>query len=94
MAADSSHSLAEVKRLVPPEQLTVIRLEDGLGWNELCPLVDAPVPDVPWPTQNNADEFNLILQKYCEPGIRRAMGIISATVVPIIGAAAWFILKK
>ncbi|RYO78673.1 hypothetical protein DL766_004884 [Monosporascus sp. MC13-8B] len=34
--------IATVKRLVPPEQLKVITLEDGLGWEEICPYLGCP----------------------------------------------------
>ncbi|KAI0018421.1 hypothetical protein F4780DRAFT_751491 [Xylariomycetidae sp. FL0641] len=85
--------IAEVKRLVPPEQLTVVKLEEGLNWEQLCPLVDAPIPDVPWPTQHHADEFNSIMKGYCKPGIMRAFFKMSATIVPVVGVAAWYLLK-
>ena len=52
-----SDSIAEVKRLVPPEQLKVCKLEDGFGWEEICPYLGVPVPDAPWPSLHTPEEF-------------------------------------
>ncbi|KAI0413519.1 P-loop containing nucleoside triphosphate hydrolase protein [Xylaria grammica] len=76
--------IADVKRLVPPEQLKVIKLEDGLGWNELCPYMDIPIPDTPWPSLNTPEEFHSIVA----PKVQKAVSKGMAGVTTIIGVAA------
>ena len=44
-----------VKRAIAPERLLVY--EVGQGWEPLCTFLDVPVPDAPFPAQNNRAEF-------------------------------------
>lgn len=45
----------EVQRTVPSDRLLVWSVTDG--WEPLCEFLDVPVPDVPFPHLNDADEF-------------------------------------
>ncbi|KAI2625169.1 hypothetical protein GGS21DRAFT_310508 [Xylaria nigripes] len=78
--------IADVKRLVPPDKLKVVRLEDGYGWNELCPCLGVPIPDTPWPFFNTQDEF----KSSVGPMVRRAMikgmfGVVIITSATAVG---------
>ncbi|KAI1760996.1 P-loop containing nucleoside triphosphate hydrolase protein [Hypoxylon sp. FL1150] len=85
--------IAEVKRLVPPERLKVCKLEDGFGWDELCPFLGVPVPDRPWPSLNTPEEFHEV----AGPKLQRAFlkGLVATTsmVVPVIAAGLWYFRK-
>ncbi|KAF2970824.1 hypothetical protein GQX73_g2811 [Xylaria multiplex] len=81
--------IADVKRLVPPEQLTVFNLEDGLGWNELCPVMGVPIPDTPWPSLNTPEEFHSIVGPQVKRAVSRGMASI-ATIVAITAIGAWY----
>ncbi|OTB06452.1 hypothetical protein M426DRAFT_111065 [Hypoxylon sp. CI-4A] len=85
--------IAEVKRLVPPEQLKVCKLEDGFGWDEICPYLGVPVPDAKWPSLNTPEEFHQI----AGPKFAKAFwkGLVSTTsiAVPLV-TAGLFYLKK
>lgn len=59
---DRAHAIAAyeenvrtVKATVAPERLLVHSLGDG--WEPLCARLRVPVPDVPYPKRNTADEF-------------------------------------
>ncbi|KAI8628236.1 hypothetical protein F5Y19DRAFT_476646 [Xylariaceae sp. FL1651] len=77
--------IADVKRLVPPEQLTVCKLEDGFGWKELCPCLGVPIPDTPWPSLNTTEEFHSVSapmhQRVVKKGIIRVTTIIAIAAV-------------
>jgi hypothetical protein len=61
-------SIASVKRLVPPKQLHVLTLENGYGWEAICPYLGIPIPDVPWPKLNSTEEF----KEFTGPMFKRA----------------------
>lgn len=46
---------ADVQRAFPKDRLLVYEL--GAGWAPLCRFLGAPVPDLPFPQTNSADEF-------------------------------------
>ncbi|KAI2625167.1 P-loop containing nucleoside triphosphate hydrolase protein [Xylaria nigripes] len=85
--------IAEIKRLVPPEQLKVCRLEDGFGWNELCPYLGMPIPNTPWPALNTPEEFESVVK----PKVLAAIGKGMVGVTTIMGAAAvgiWYVKER
>ncbi|KAI1172583.1 P-loop containing nucleoside triphosphate hydrolase protein [Nemania sp. FL0916] len=81
--------IAEVKRLVPPEQLKIFRLEDGFGWNELCPCVGVPVPDIPWPSLNTPEEFRAVTGPQFQKAARKGMAGVT-TIVAIAAIGMWY----
>lgn len=46
---------AEVKRVVPEDQLLVMQL--GEGWERLCKFLGKEIPSVPYPNGNSTKEF-------------------------------------
>jgi len=46
----------DVKDSCPPERLLVFRAEDG--WEPLCSFLRVPVPNIPYPRVNDAQEFS------------------------------------
>ncbi|WP_127902391.1 sulfotransferase family protein [Solirhodobacter olei] len=48
-------NVAAVKEQVPADRLLVHCLGDG--WEPLCAHLRVPVPDIPYPSMNDADEF-------------------------------------
>ncbi|KAI0549777.1 P-loop containing nucleoside triphosphate hydrolase protein [Xylaria curta] len=81
--------ISEVKRLVPPEQLKVVKLEDGFGWNELCPYLGVPIPDTPWPSLNNPEEFQAVVGSKMKKATSRGMAGL-ASIVAIAAVAMWY----
>lgn len=43
---------AAVQATVPPQQLLVMNIIQGDGWETLCPFLHMPIPDVPFPHEN------------------------------------------
>lgn len=83
-----------IRKHVPPERLLYVRLEDGLGWEQVCPYLGVEIPDTPYPRGNLPDEFKGIAQGFLGPGIKKAIGIVAASVVAVAGTAAWWMYPR
>lgn len=68
-----------------------MRLEDGLGWEEICPFLGVDIPETPYPRGNDPDEFKKIAQGFLEPGVKKAFGIVAVSALAIAGAGVWWI---
>ncbi|KAI0099175.1 hypothetical protein GGR51DRAFT_535763 [Nemania sp. FL0031] len=55
--ADSSLGNARTKELVPADRLLVIRLEDGRGWEQICPFAKVDISTIPYPRMNDAKQL-------------------------------------
>ncbi|KAL2291714.1 hypothetical protein FJTKL_11919 [Diaporthe vaccinii] len=83
-----------IKKYVPPERLLHVRLEDGLGWEQVCPFLGVDIPDARYPRGNDPDEFKKIVGSFLEPGIKKAFGILTFSVLTIAGAGAWWLYPR
>ncbi|KAI1775150.1 P-loop containing nucleoside triphosphate hydrolase protein [Hypoxylon cercidicola] len=94
LAENYRNYIAEVKRLVPPERLKVCKLEDGFGWDEICPYLGVPTPDFEWPSLNTPEEFHEI----SGPKLQRAFvrGVVATTslIAPIVAVGLWYLRKS
>lgn len=52
--------IAEVQETIPADRLLTYQLGDG--WDPLCQFLGVPVPEVPFPRKNSANEFNSTLK--------------------------------
>lgn len=86
--------IVTIKKNVPPERLLHVRLEDGLGWEQVCPFLNVEIPDVHYPRGNRPDEFAEISQGFLEPGIKKAFGILAVSVMAVAGAGAWWLYPR
>ncbi|KAI5925159.1 P-loop containing nucleoside triphosphate hydrolase protein [Camillea tinctor] len=82
---------ALVKKLVPPERLLVVKLEDGLGWEEICPFLGHEAPETRYPRGNDPKEFGKLLRGYVAKGVIPLLGIaVSAAALvalPVLSGA-------
>ncbi|KAM0093360.1 hypothetical protein ACP6JD_003125 [Aspergillus fumigatus] len=62
-----------VKNTVPKDRLLVIKLEDGLGWEQICPFLGVPIPEEKYPRGNDADNFKGLVENYFRERTRAAM---------------------
>ncbi|KAI1334585.1 P-loop containing nucleoside triphosphate hydrolase protein [Xylariaceae sp. FL0016] len=96
--AGYQHAMAEFQRhnekaksMIPPEQLLVVKLEDGLGWEQICPFLGVDIPDTPYPRQNDPNDFKNNVMKFFEPGKRKAMGFVAGTFAAV-ALGLWYML--
>ena len=74
----------EVETFVPPHQLLVFDVSQG--WGPLCKFLELPVPDLPFPKENDITAFTKVYEnlyhsiKMISIGF---VGLITATVVPL-----------
>ena len=43
-----------------PNDLLVMNICNGEGWEKLCPFLNKPVPDAPFPKENVTENYNII----------------------------------
>ncbi|KAF9882899.1 hypothetical protein FE257_004913 [Aspergillus nanangensis] len=77
------------KEILPKDRLQVIKLEDGLGWEQICPFLELPIPEQPYPRGNEPDKFEKIIIDYLQPRVNAAMMKLGALVVPTLGVAGY-----
>lgn len=80
-----------VKKLVPKERLRVIKLEEGLGWNELCDFLDVPLPDVKYP---NFDEHMRVRDAFISSVTKRAIANLAAAALPVVAVSIWLMWRR
>jgi hypothetical protein len=78
-----------VKRTVPAERLLHIHLEDGLGWEQICPFLGVPIPNEDYPDRNQPARFQAIAQGFLQPLVRAAMTRFASIAVPSLGVLGW-----
>lgn len=92
-AQANSNSNALVRRIVPPEQLLVVKLEDGLGWEQICPFIGEEIPDVPYPRANDPKEFKRTVQSVMWTHWRRTFAAYAAVLAPAVGVGVWYLRR-
>ncbi|KAI1361420.1 P-loop containing nucleoside triphosphate hydrolase protein [Xylaria arbuscula] len=78
-----------VKKLVPSDRLLVAKLEDGLGWEQICPFLEVDVPTIPYPRMNDTKQFQAMSGKMIQNGRRKALWVIGALSALALGG--WYI---
>ncbi|KAG5932547.1 hypothetical protein E4U53_001274 [Claviceps sorghi] len=81
------------KRILPADRLCYFRLEDGLGWEQICPFLELPIPDQPFPAANVPEVFKEGLSSYLTPGVQRAVLKLGVVAAPLLGSLAYLGFK-
>ncbi|EXJ61212.1 uncharacterized protein A1O5_12004 [Cladophialophora psammophila CBS 110553] len=84
------HYIRSVKRLIPSDRILVVKIEDGLGWEQICPFLGKEVPKgVEYP---RGVEHEDVKDRVLLPLLRNAAMKLAVTVmVPIaLGVGAWW----
>lgn len=73
-------------KITPPERLLVIKLEDGLGWEQICPFIGDEIPSIPYPRGNEPKDFKLLansmITRHWKEAFARWTGVaVTATLV-------------
>jgi len=83
-----------VRSLVPATQLCIIKLEDGLGWPQICPFLDCKTPDVAYPRGNDPDEFGKLVEGFMMKHWVSSFTKAVAVVLPIGGLGTWYLTTR
>ncbi|KAI0505714.1 hypothetical protein F5B22DRAFT_626990 [Xylaria bambusicola] len=91
---DTVEQAKRAKALVPPDRLLVAKLEDGFGWEQLCPFLGHPIPEARYPRGNAPQEFQKMADDLLVPRVRKAgLTALSAVLIPALSIGAWYYLK-
>ncbi|KAG5996240.1 hypothetical protein E4U43_002896 [Claviceps pusilla] len=77
------------KRILPADRLCYFRLEDGLGWEQICPFLEVPIPDEPFPDANVQENFKRELGSWIAPSTQRAILNLGVVAVPVLATLAY-----
>ncbi|KAI6086739.1 hypothetical protein F4821DRAFT_124710 [Hypoxylon rubiginosum] len=84
----------KAKAVIPKERLLVVKLEDGFGWEQICPFLGHDIPSTPYPRGNAPAEFAQLGKQILGPGIRKVAALaVSVVLVPVVGVGAWYFFK-
>ncbi|KJK63919.1 Tubulin C-terminal domain protein [Aspergillus parasiticus SU-1] len=81
--------IRSMKDTLPKDRLLVVKLEEGLGWEQICPFLDLPIPEEKYPRGNDPDMFHRIVADYMEPRVKAAMLNLGAMVTATAGIAGY-----
>ncbi|KAI0975315.1 P-loop containing nucleoside triphosphate hydrolase protein [Xylaria arbuscula] len=82
---------ARAKGLVPADRLLVARLEDGFGWEEICPFLEVDIPTIPYPRINDTKQFQGNSTRAIQNGRRKALSLLGSLGALVIGF--WYIRR-
>lgn len=82
-----------VKQTVPADRMLHVHLEDGLGWEQICPFLGVPIPEDDYPDRNQPARFQVIVQEFLKPHVTAAMTRLTFIAVPSLGVIGWAALK-
>ncbi|KAJ5652838.1 hypothetical protein N7507_010264 [Penicillium longicatenatum] len=85
--------ISMVKKAIPADRLCHIRLEDGLGWEQICPFLDVPIPDQEYPDRNEPARFQALAEGVVQPMFKRAIMRVALVCIPALGVLGWGIMK-
>ncbi|KAG6020786.1 hypothetical protein E4U41_002726 [Claviceps citrina] len=78
------------KRVLPADRLCYFRLEDGLGWEQICPFLGIPIPDEPFPDANVQENFGKGVFGWLGPKIEdAALKLGGLVAVPVLASLAY-----
>lgn len=82
-----------VKRTVPADRMLHVHLEDGLGWEQICPFLGVPIPKEDYPDRNQPEKFQAIAQRFLQPHVNAAITRFAFVAVPSLGVLGWVTMK-
>ncbi|KAI0402825.1 hypothetical protein F4802DRAFT_599638 [Xylaria palmicola] len=80
----------KAKALTPKDRLLVARLENGFGWEQICPFLGHPIPDTRYPRGNAPEQFQKMADEILVPRIRKvSLMALSTVLIPVLSIGAW-----
>ncbi|KAE8373850.1 hypothetical protein BDV26DRAFT_271010 [Aspergillus bertholletiae] len=86
--------ISMVKKVIPADRLCVIKVEEGLGWEQICPFLGVPTPSQEYPDRNEPARFQAIAEGVMTPMFARALIKLATVSIPIVGVMAWVVMKQ
>ncbi len=84
-----------IRRLVPKDQLLDVKLEDGFGWEQICPFLGIPIPEEKYPRGNAPAEFDKMLGSFIGSRLTvTAFKVLGSLVIPAVAIGAWYYTKR
>ncbi|CAG7919530.1 unnamed protein product [Penicillium olsonii] len=83
----------KAKEVIPADRLCHIQLEDGLGWENICPFLDLPIPEQAYPGRNEPEKMHQLSKQMLKPMIMDAVTKLSAIAIPVVGITCWAAMK-
>jgi hypothetical protein len=81
----------DIRKLIPKDRLAVFKLEDGFGWEQICPFLGKSVPETPYPRGNAPEEFHRMAKTILAPAFMKAIAlVVTVVLVPAAGAGMWY----
>ncbi|KAJ5174863.1 uncharacterized protein N7482_000740 [Penicillium canariense] len=81
------------KETIPAERLHIIKLENGVDWEDICPFLGVPIPDEEYPTPNDPENFKALVNGFLKPRLLSATMKLSAVALPALGILGWASIK-
>lgn len=70
------------------------KLEDGFGWDQICPFLGHDIPAQKYPIGNAPAEFQHLVSTVIGPRVTIALAKLAAgVVVPVVSIAAWHYMR-
>ncbi|EGX92937.1 hypothetical protein CCM_04309 [Cordyceps militaris CM01] len=77
------------------KELLDVKLEDGFGWEEICPFLGVPIPKERYPRGNAPAEFDKLLGGFIGGRLAAtAYKVVGSVVVSAIAIGAWYYTKQ
>ncbi|ATY64460.1 hypothetical protein A9K55_004348 [Cordyceps militaris] len=84
-----------IRQRVPKDRLLDVKLEDGFGWEEICPFLGVPIPKERYPRGNAPAEFDKLLGGFIGGRLAAtAYKVVGSVVVSAIAIGAWYYTKQ
>ncbi|KAJ5693174.1 hypothetical protein N7462_002597 [Penicillium macrosclerotiorum] len=81
------------KETIPADRLCIIKLEEGLGWEQICPFLGLPIPEEEYPDRNGPERFKRIVENFLKPHMLAATLRLGAVTLPALGVLGWASMK-
>lgn len=81
------------KATIPADRLRVIQLENGLGWEDICPFLEVPIPSADYPGRNEPEKFQAMVEAFITPLITGAAVKLGVVAVPTVAILGWMLVK-
>lgn len=84
-----------IRRLLPKDRLLDVKLEDGFGWEQICPFLGIPIPKEKYPRGNAPAEFDKLLGGFIGGRLTvTAYKVLGSLVIPAVAIGAWYYSKR